>query len=500
MKKFIIAVLVLALLGGGGYAAYHFYFEKKADSEERVSSTADNAVYVDRVSEITGFGNGTGLVERFGGEVSPQATLEVKLEGDRTVKECFVKEGDEVKEGQRLFSYDTRDDEDKLAQAEIDIDKAQGDIELAEQSIKQYEKDKKEADSDEQLMITTSILSAQNEIKQYEYDIKSKQLEMEQLKETIDNSTVTAEMAGIIQKISDPNGDSQDYYGSGGDSAYITILAIGDYRIKGTVNEQNLAQIQEGMTMLVHSRVDDTLTWTGTVSEISTENVAEEEDNGYYYGMSNDAGSSNYNFYVELDDSEGLILGQHVYMEEDLGQTEEKTGMWLEEYYIMQEDDGKAYVWFANKSNTIEKHEITIGDYDEELMEYEVLDGLEPEDYIAYPLDTVSEGDPVIYNDIAAEGDMGMDDMSYDDMGMDDMSYYDADMDDMSYDDMGMDDMSYDDADMDDMSYDDSDMDDMSYDDADMDDMSYDDADMDDMSYDDSDMGGMSDEEEVGVG
>lgn len=471
MKKFIIAVLVLALLGGGGYAAYHFYFEKKADSEERVSSTADNAVYVDRVSEITGFGSGTGLVERFGGEVSPQATLEVKLEGDRTVKECFVKEGDEVKEGQRLFSYDTRDDEDKLAQAEIDIDKAQGDIELAEQSIKQYEKDKKEADSDEQLMITTSILSAQNEIKQYEYDIKSKELEIEQLKETIDNSTVTAEMAGIIQKISDPNGDAQDYYGSGSsDSAYITILAIGDYRIKGTVNEQNLAQIQEGMTMLVHSRVDDTLTWTGTVSEISTENEAEEEENGYYYGMSSDAGSSNYNFYVELDDSEGLILGQHVYMEEDLGQTEEKAGMWLEEYYIMQEDDGKAYVWFANKSNTIEKHEITIGDYDEELMEYEVLDGLEPEDYIAYPLDTVSEGDPVIYNDIAAEGDMGMDDMSYDDTGMDDMSYYDADMDDMSYDDAGMDDMSYDDAGMD------------------------------DMSYDDADMGGMSDEEEVGVG
>ncbi len=480
MKKFIIAILVLAILGGGGYAAYHFYFEKKAGSGERVSSDADNAVYVDKVSAITGFGVGNGLIERFGGEVSPQATLEVKLEGDRKVKKCYVKEGDEVKEGQRLFTYDTQEDEDKLAQAEIDIDKAKGDIELAEQSIKQLEKDKKEANSDEQLMITTNILSSQNEIKQYEYDIKSKELEMQQLKETIDNATVTAEMAGIIQKISDSDGESQDYYGygSGGDSAYITILAIGDFRVKGSLNEQNISQIQEGMTMLVHSRVDETQTWTGTVSEIDLDNQEENEQQMYYSGMDSDSGSSNYAFYVELDDSTGLILGQHVYMEEDRGQTEEKTGMWLEEYYIMQEDEG-AYVWLANTSNTIEKHEITLGDYDEELMEYEVLDGLEPEDYIAYPMDTISEGDPVIYNDIAAE-DGGMDDMG----GMDEMSYDDMDysVDDMSYDDMDYseDDMSYDDMDYseDGMSYDDMDYseDDMSYDDMDYseDDMSYD--------------------------
>ncbi len=483
MKKFLIAILVLAILGGGGYGVYHFYFEKKAESQERVSSTDENAVYVDSVSVITGYGLGNGLIERFGGEVSPQATLEVKLEGDRKVKQCFVKEGDEVKEGQRLFIYDTQEDEDKLAQAEIDIEKAQGDIELAKQSIESLEKDKKNADEDDQLMITTSILSAQNEIKQYEYDIKSKELEMEQLKDTIDNATVTAEMGGIIQKISDPNSSSQDYYGYGsgsGDSAYITILAIGDYRIKGSANEQNLNQIQEGMTMLVHSRVDETQTWVGTISEISTDNAEEDEGNNYYYyGMDSDSGSSNYKFYVELEDSTGLILGQHVYMEEDRGQTEEKTGMWLEEYYIMREDDGD-YVWWANSSNTIEKHAITLGDYDEELMEYEVLDGLAPEDYIAFPMDTLTEGTPVIYND-STGGDMGLDDMSYDDMSLDDMSYDDMGLDDMSYDDEGLDDMSYDDMGMDDMSYDDMGLDDMSYDDEGLDDMSLDE--MDDDAY-----------------
>lgn len=444
MKKAIIAVLVLGLLGGGGYGVYHYFFENNKGETERVSSDAENAVYVDLVSSITGYGSGNGLIDRFGGEVEPQATLEVKLESDRTVKECYVKEGDEVAEGERLFSYETQEDEDKLAQAEIDIERAEGEIEVAEKSIVQYEKDKANAtNSDDQLLATTNILTAQNEIKAKEYDIKSKNLEIEKLRESIANATVTAEMAGIVQKISDSS-DQDSYYGysSGSESAYITILAAGDYRIKGTVNEQNIGQIEVGMPMIVYSRVDSSLMWQGTISEINTDNAEEDENNSFYYSGMSDSGSSNYAFYVELESSEGLILGQHVYMEEDAGQNEVKDGLWLEDYYILHEDD-KAYVWMANTSNVIEKHEITLGEYDEELMKYEITDGLEAEDYIAYPMDTIQEGDPVIYNDYSY-GAAGTDDLSMDyEMDMDmDMDY---EMD-MSYDDMDVSDMSADEA------------------------------------------------------
>ena len=433
MKKALVIILILGLLGAGGYGVYHYFFENKGGTE-RVSSDAENAVYVDKISAITGFGSGNGLVNRFGGEVEPQATLEVKLENDRTVKECFVKEGDEVEEGQRLFVYDTQEDEDKLAQAEIDIEKAEGDIEVAEKSIESYEKDKKNAtNSDDQLMATTSILSAQNDIKKSEYEIKSKKLEMEKLRESIANATVTAEMAGIVQKISDTgNTDTYSYgYGGASENIYITILAAGDFRIKGKVNEQNIKYIAPGDEMLVHSRVDSTQTWKGVITEINTDSKMEEDTNNFYYsGMSSDSGSSNYAFYVELENSEGLILGQHVYMEPDVGQDDKKDGLWLEDYYITLEED-KAYVWMANSSNVIEKHEITLGEYDEELMKYEVTDGLGAEDYIAYPTEQVTEGAPVIYNDFASQGGMedfdGMGEMEgFDDMsgmeGFDDMS------------------------------------------------------------------------------
>ena len=436
MKKAVIAFVVLGIVGAGGYGVYHHFFENTENSG-RVSSTSEDAVYVDQVSAITGFGSGNGLVQRYGGEVEPQETLEVKLESDRTVKQCFVKEGDDVKTGQRLFVYDTQDDEDKLAQAQIDIEKAQGDIEVSKKQIASYEKAKANASSDEQLEYTTNIMTAQTAIKQSEYEIKTKELEVSNLKKKIADATVTSELDGVVQKISDTSDNSNSYYGSGSDSnAYITILSAGDYRIKGSVNEQNLQDLQDlynmGATIIVHSRVDDSKTWKGTISEIKTDKAEENDNNNNYIGSGN-ANSSSYAFYVELENSDDLILGQHVYMEEDTGDEKQKDGLWLEDYYIMQEDDGKAYVWMADKNNQLTKQEVTLGDYDEDEMKYEITDGLTADDYITVPQDGIQEGAPVIYNDASEDtssmdGMGGMDDGSGSDGsdGMDDGSWSDG--------------------------------------------------------------------------
>ena len=41
------------------------------------------------------------------------------------------------------------------------------------------------------------------------------------------------------------------------------------------------------------------------------------------------------------------MLGQHVYVELNLGQNEKKAGIWLEEYYIC-DADSNPYVWADN--------------------------------------------------------------------------------------------------------------------------------------------------------
>jgi len=61
-----------------------------------------------------------------------------------------------------------------------------------------------------------------------------------------------------------------------------------------------------------------------------------------------------------------------------------KDGVWLEGYYLVQEE-GKTYVWAESSLKLLEKREVTLGTFNEELGQYEILSGLDREDYIAFP-------------------------------------------------------------------------------------------------------------------
>ncbi len=400
MKKFLIAVLVLAVLGGGGYGAYYYFYASKKDAgSERVSSESDDAIFVDSVSMLAGLDAANGMTDRYGGETVAQATLEVKTDTDQKIKETYVKEGDLVKEGDKLFAYDTTENEDTIEKNLIEIERSEAEIEQSHKAIENYEKQQKSANEDDKLAITTSILSEENAIKTNEYNIKTKEKENESLKEKIANAVVTAEMAGIIQKVNDSSStSSSDWSSTGDDSSYITILATGDFRIQGKVNEQNIQNIYEGMPMIVFSRVDEKQRWYGMITKIDTDQKDNSNSNNGYYGESG-ADSSSYKFYVELDDSEGLMLGQHVYMEENIGQDKVRNGIWLPASYLMEEN-GEYYIWKAGADNMIHKEKITVGQYDEEAVLYEITEGIAAEDYIAFPMDDITEGLPVNYNEV----------------------------------------------------------------------------------------------------
>ena len=96
--------------------------------------------------------------------------------------------------------------------------------------------------------------------------------------------------------------------------------------------------------------------------------------------------SSKYPFYVKLNDVTGLILGQHVYIELDYGQQEVREGLWLPEYYIV-DADSSPYVWAANGRDRLEKRGVSLGEYDAERGEYQVISGLKESDYIAFLMD-----------------------------------------------------------------------------------------------------------------
>ncbi len=439
MKKRIgILFLVLVLAGGAGAGIWYFRFRGNT------GSSSEDAVFVDSVGVITGLSASDGTLNRFSGVIEPQKTVSVQIASGMTVKETYVTVGQEVKVGDKLFAYDTEDAQDSITQLEIDIENEEISIESAEAQITQLEKERDKVSGDEKLSYTTQIMTTQNSIKRSEYTIKSKQAEMESLKKQIANAVVTSEQQGVIKTInsslasSDTESDMSDYSSTEDSSAYITIMATGDYLVKGKINEQNMSQIMEGEPVIVHSRVDESLTWKGTISSIDKDNSSTNQSSSYYYSdNSSMTSSSTYPFYVELESSDGLMLGQHVYIVMDEGQEDDRDGMWLEDYYFITDEDGAVtpYVWAADANDRLEKRKITFGDYDDELMMYEIVDGLTVDDYIAFPGDDLEEGLPVTRNvdQVSSYSDDDyLDDSYYDD------SYYDDEYDDDSYEGLGI--------------------------------------------------------------
>ncbi|MBU5479988.1 efflux RND transporter periplasmic adaptor subunit [Blautia sp. MSJ-19] len=402
MKKRILILLGILIIGGGAAGVCW-----KMGVFGQQESSAD-AVYVTKISDLTG--QTAGVSNRYAGVVEPQETVEVELESGRTVKEVQVKTGDEVKKGQLLFEYDLSSIQESLEEAQLGMDQLKNEANSLSEQIATLEKEKKQASKDNQLSYTIEIETNKMNLKKNEYSQKSKQAEIDKLQSATGNTEVRSTIDGVIQKIDtsklttddnsslDDTDSAADAYSdnSGSSNAFITILSTGAYRIKGTVNEMNVGSIIEGEPVIVRSRVDNSQTWKGSMGTIDKESATSNNSNSYF-GMVDSSGdsqtnTSSYPFYVNLDSSDGLMLGQHVYIEMDEGQDEQKQGVWLSEAYIMDIDSDQPYVWAVDKKNKLERRTVILGQYDETLGEYEIADGLTKNDYIAYPSEILEEG------------------------------------------------------------------------------------------------------------
>lgn len=358
---------------------------------------AGSGVYVESVSMITGNYGSLGMQNRFSGVVEPQQTIEIKLDSSKTVKECYVEVGQSVEAGTPLFLYDTGEMTLNLEQGKLELERINNEIASSTRQIATLESEKANASNDDKLSYTIEIQNLQNTIKRSEYNKNAKQLELEQLQKSIDTAKVVSSTEGVIKAINNGGNNQQEPAPGGGSDAYITILATGEYRVKATTNEQNIGMLNQGQKIISRSRVDENITWTGTISSIDKENPVSNQNNGMMYG-GNDTNSmptSKYNFYVTLDSFDGLMLGQHVFIEIDEGQGVSKEGLWIPGYYL-EKGEEESYIWVANSKDKIEKRKIVLGEYDENMDQYQVIEGLTPEEFIAFPDEGLQEGTKVI--------------------------------------------------------------------------------------------------------
>lgn len=347
------------------------------------------AVYVQSVQSLSNMG-GIAPGDRFAGVVVSENVTEIKKDAEKTVKELKVKEGDDVKEGQILFSYDTEEVQLTLDKQRLELEQLQGTAQSHQSKINTLQWQSNNTSGTTKLKYTLEIQSAQIDLKETEIKIKAKEKEIARSEELLANVDVVSPINGRVQNIEEGGTDQ-----NGDPKPYITIQQVGSYRIKGTLGELQRGGIREGDELTILSRTDERVTWSGTVTLVDYENPTQGSDSDRYYGMSSDemTSSSKYPFYVELENTDGLILGQHVYMErkQEEGQP---MGIGISSAFICYDEDGTAYVW-ADNSGKLEKRHVTLGEYNAMTDIQDVTAGIDLEDYLAFPdMELCQEGVP----------------------------------------------------------------------------------------------------------
>ena len=369
--------------------------------------SSGSPVYVQSVETLSNLG-GIAPGDRFAGLVVSENVTEIKKDGDKAIAELLVKEGDDVKEGQELFSYDTEELQLALDKQLLEQEQLKASIENFKEQIEQLEKERKYAGTKAKLQYTIQIQSTQVDLKEAELNLKTKENEVKKSQDLLENATVLSPITGRVQSISE---NGTDNYGN--PLPYITIQQSGAYRVKGTIGELQRGAIVEGDRITILSRTDDSAVWGGTVSLVDYENPSQGNDYDRYYGMSADemTASSKYPFYIELDSTEGLLLGQHVYLQLEVEEGETQYPG-ISSSFICYEEDGSAYIW-AEKRGKLEKREVTLGEYNPMNDKQEITEGLSFEDYIAFPdPELCVEGAPITHDQpeeetlAAAEGEV----------------------------------------------------------------------------------------------
>ena len=335
---------------------------------------------------------------RYGGVAEAKSVEKVEKDDNKDVAEVKVKVGQQVKPGDVLFVYDLESVRLSVEAAELEVEQLANSITSFDDQIQELERDKRSASSGEKLSYSLQIQETRLDKAEAEYNLKKKEKELAKLKKSAEKTTVKAKVAGVVQSINQSllqDGDSDSGYSGNDSDALIVIMETGTYRVKGSANETNIAALYEGMVVTVYSRTDYNQQWTGSISEIDTGST-EKEDSDSNGSDDDSETSSRYTFYVQLDNSDGMMMGQHLYILP--GTFSQGYGIHLSSAFVVKEGDN-AFVWAATSKDTLEKRPVTLGEYNEANDSYLITEGLSMEDYIVSPANGLTEGLPVVKYD-----------------------------------------------------------------------------------------------------
>ena len=385
-KKWIIAALVAAAL-----CAAVFFIVKTFLKEDK----GDSVVYVTPVSRLTDkFLLGQNI---YAGIVVTQGEVTVNNEDGNRISDYYVKEGDTVTVGTPLFKYDVNALQDSLTSKEIARARAKIALEAAQKARDDAQKALNEADSGTRAAAELGLRDAELGLEEARLTFEKAEKSVNEASARIGNATVLSEIDGTVSKVTKAdygNQSSTDSESSAMGGPVITIEKSGNLQVKLTLSELDFNSIEDGMEVTVQSRTDESKMWTGTIKKAAlTESTDSKE--------STESQQTNL-AYVTVDNSDGMVSGQHVKVTKKTDENEDKR-IFIDPSYIVDAEKSNPYVWADDGTGLLEKRKVQLGGKDDE-GKYEIVSGIGLTDAIVLPSDDLAVGMTCKIREPPAEG------------------------------------------------------------------------------------------------
>ena len=217
--------------------------------------------------------------------------------------------------------------------------------------------------------LVRAIHAKESEVREYDIDIRRKQLELSELQTQLADGVVYAKRSGVIKGLKDMNHVPTD------GTPFLTVAGGTGTEVKGTISELLLTTIQKGTKVSVTSYETGSI-YEAVVTQI--DNFPTNSGEGFYGGNPN---VSMYGFtaYIEKGDD----LKQGTYLALSIQQENMDTSSIYLSNAFIRDEHGQKYVMKDVDGKLVKTYIKTGKVYFN--MSTEVLSGISDTDYIAFP-------------------------------------------------------------------------------------------------------------------
>jgi len=359
VKKIVVIVILLALLGGG------FAFWRSR------ASTAPAAAD-EKPKFVTASKRDIAQLYKASGNIVPAVSTEIRSEATGTITKLFVRAGEKVAAGQPLLELDQSEIELHINEAKLEIEAAKLRLEKTRQ-----DRDRRAALMAHNYVNQKELKDAETDVLLGENALEAQQAHLKTLENQLSKTALLAPYAGVILELQARPGMVVTGAQAGREGTVLMTLAdLSKLKVEAEVNEVDVAELSTGMAVKLTFDSARGVTLDGTIDFISPSASSKQQNRGE---GSNGAQPGSHNFPVEIgfvSNDPRIRPGMTANIEAKIASVTQAISVEISAVFVEENDT----VVFIRKGEELTRRPVKVGINDSKFAE--VKEGLSAGDIV----------------------------------------------------------------------------------------------------------------------